>query len=135
MKQTVQSGIKLLIASALLSAGSLAVQAQDNTTKPADNTAVNKRDRSKNSNTADNQKDNTSDRETTKKIRQAIMADKTLSTYAHNVKIITKSGMVTLKGPVRSDEEKSTVEAKAKEVAGADKVTNQLSVAPSKSKS
>jgi hyperosmotically inducible protein len=56
--------------------------------------------------------------------------DKSLSSYAHNVKIIAQNGMVTLKGPVRSVEEKSAVEAKAAEVAGADKVTSQLEVKP-----
>src|SRR6202051_507711 len=59
-------------------------------------------------------------------IMQAIMEDKSLSTYAHNGKIITKNGMVTLKGPVRSEEEKKTIVAKAAEVAGGDKVTNEM---------
>ena len=58
------------------------------------------------------------------------MDDKSLSTYAHNVKVVPKDGQVTLKGPVRSDEEKKSVEAKAVEVAGAGHVTNQISVAP-----
>jgi osmotically-inducible protein OsmY len=57
--------------------------------------------------------------------------DKSLSTYAHTVKIITQGGQVTLKGPVRSDDEKRTVEAKAAEVAGENKVTDQLDVKPS----
>jgi hyperosmotically inducible protein len=56
------------------------------------------------------------------------MQDKSLSAYAHNVKVISQKGMVTLRGPVRSDEEKSTVEAKAAEIAGKDNVTNQLEV-------
>ena len=60
------------------------------------------------------------------------MADKSLSSYAHNVKIITQNGHVTLAGPVRSDEEKSMVAAKAAELAGATNVTNQLEVAPHK---
>jgi hypothetical protein len=42
--------------------------------------------------TADNQSNAQSDRMTTAKIRKAITADKTLSTYAHNVKIITLNG-------------------------------------------
>jgi osmotically-inducible protein OsmY len=58
------------------------------------------------------------------------MKDKSLSTYAHNVKIITQNGQVTLKGPVRSEEEKNTVEAKATEVAGENKVTSQLAIKP-----
>jgi hyperosmotically inducible protein len=81
------------------------------------------------SNTADQQSEATSDRMMTKKIRQSLVADKSLSTYAHNVKIITKDGMVTLKGPVHSEEEKSAIASKTAEVAGGpDKVTNQLTV-------
>jgi hyperosmotically inducible protein len=94
----------------------------------ADNTKVNQRDRSQNEPTADQQKDNRSDRDITQQIRQSIMKDKSLSTYAHNVKIITQQGQVTLKGPVRSEDEKRTVEAKAAEVAGESKVTSQLNV-------
>ena len=111
----------------LLSAGALLpVQAQD--TPKADNTKVNKRDRSKAEPTADQQKEASSDRELTRKIRRAIVEDKSLSTYAHNVKIITQNGKVTLKGPVHSEDEKKTVEAKAAEIAGAGNVTNELSV-------
>jgi hyperosmotically inducible periplasmic protein len=58
------------------------------------------------------------------------MEDKSLSTYAHNVKIITQNGMVTLKGPVRSEDEKKAIEAKAAEVAGGDKVTNEMDIKP-----
>ena len=95
---------------------------------PADNTKLNERDRNANEPTADRQKDNRSDREITQQVRKAIVKDKSLSTYAHNVKVITQNGMVTLKGPVRSEEEKKAIEAKAAEVAGQDKVTNQLDV-------
>ena len=56
------------------------------------------------------------------------MNDKSLSTYAHNAKIIAQNGMVTLKGPVTSEEEKKTIEAKAAEVVGPEKVTNELQV-------
>lgn len=95
-----------------------------------DNTKVNERDRSKDEPTADQQKDNRSDRDITQQIRKSIMKDKSLSTYAHNVKIITQNGQVTLKGPVRSDEEKRTVETKATEVAGENKVTSELNIKP-----
>lgn len=81
---------------------------------------------------ADQQKENTSDRSITQKIRQSVHDDKSLSTYAHNVKIITQGGNVTLRGPVRSEDEKSNVEAKAVTIAGREHVTNQLEVAPSK---
>lgn len=99
---------------------------------PADNTKVNTRDRAKGAATADQQKENATDRDLTQKIRRALMDDKSLSSYAHNVKVIAQGGQVTLKGPVRSDQEKQTVEAKAVAVAGAGHVTNQMSVAPAK---
>jgi hyperosmotically inducible periplasmic protein len=101
----------------------------------SDNTKVNKRDRAKGAPTADQQKENAGDREITQKIRQSIMKDKSLSTYAHNVKVIAQGGQVTLKGPVRSDEEKRTIEALANDVAGNGHVTNQLTVAPAHDKS
>ena len=73
---------------------------------------------------------NRSDREITQQIRKAIASDKSLSTYAHNVKVITQNGQVTLKGPVRSDDEKRAVEAKAIEIAGENKVTSELAIKP-----
>ena len=95
-----------------------------------DNTKVNKADRNKSEPTADRTKDTVNDREIMQKIRKSIMDDKSLSTYAHNVKIIARNGTVTLKGPVRSQDEKRTVETKATEIAGAGKVKNMLSVKP-----
>jgi len=101
---------------------------QDQNTAPTtnpDNAANNKAHTS----TADQQSEASSDRILTQKIRKSIIADKSLSTYGHNVKIITKDGAVTLKGPVHTDEEKQNIGAKAAEAAGgADKVTNQLTV-------
>jgi hyperosmotically inducible periplasmic protein len=76
------------------------------------------------------QKMNSVDQDLAKKVRKAIASDKSLSTYAHNVKVIARDGTITLKGPVRSEEEKATLEAKATEIAGAGKVTNELTVAP-----
>ena len=97
-----------------------------------DNTKTNARDRQPSQVTADQQKNNSADLETTRQIRKALTADKSLSTYAHNVKVVTRNGKVTLKGPVRSAEEKKAVEAKAAEVAGAANVTDQMSVAKTK---
>jgi hyperosmotically inducible protein len=119
----------LLIAIGLLAgpaAGAFARQA-------ADNTKMNKGDASKDATTADQQKMNPSDRAITQKIRSEIMKDKSLSTYAHNVKIITQDGKVTLKGPVRTPEEKAAVEEKATTVAGNGNVTSELEIAPPKS--
>ena len=109
-----------------------AVYAQSTDTKPKpDNSAVNKRDRNPDEATADQQKMNEADRALTARIREAVMADKNLSTYAHNVKIISQDGTVTLKGPVRSDDEVKSIMAKAIEGTGsADKVINQMSVKP-----
>ena len=107
------------------------VRAQsDSPTKP-DNTKVNKRDRNPGEATADQQNMNAADRALTAKIRRAVMADKSLSTYAHNVKIISQDGTVTLKGPVRSDAEVKSIVSKATDSAGgSSKVVNQLSVQP-----
>jgi hyperosmotically inducible protein len=105
-------------------------RAQTPEVKP-DNTKVNKRDRNPGEATADQQKMNAADRSLTAKIRKSVMADKALSAYAHNVKIISQDGIVTLKGPVRSDDEVKSIVAKAVEVAGSpDKVVNQMSVKP-----
>lgn len=99
---------------------------------PADNTKVNTRDREPGAVTSDQQKENAADRDITQKVRRALTKDKTLSSYAHNVKVVTQGGQVTLKGPVRSEDEKRSVEEKATEVAGAGHVTSQLSIAPQK---
>jgi hyperosmotically inducible periplasmic protein len=94
------------------------------TTTAQDNSAKNKHHQM----TADQQTNAQADRDLTAQIRKSIIADKTLSMYAHNVKIITIHGMVTLKGPVRSDAEKQTVAELATNAAGADKVTNNIAV-------
>jgi hyperosmotically inducible protein len=110
-------------------AASLAVaQTPDPATQP-DNTKTNQRDRDPSQATADQQKNDRSDRMLTKSIRRSIMADKSLSTNAHNLKIISQNGTVTVKGPVNSEDERRAVIAKAVAVAGSvDKVTDQISV-------
>ena|ERR1017187_1369698 len=118
-----------LLMGSLLNTGALFAQQSAGS---ADNTTVNQRDRNSNEPTADQQKNNRSDRDITQQIRRAIMQDKSLSTYAHNVKVITQDGQVTLKGPVRSDDEKRAVEAKASEIAGENKVTSELDVKSTK---
>jgi osmotically-inducible protein OsmY len=113
----------------LLSVASVALLNAAPQQQPAsDNTKVNRADAP----TAQQQTNSRSDVETSKQIRQSVVGDKNLSTYAHNVKIITRNGQVTLKGPVRTTEEKAAIEAKAVEVAGASNVVNQLTVVPSK---
>ena len=63
-----------------------------------------------------------------KDIRKSVVDDKSLSTYAHNVKIISQNGKVTLKGPVRSDDERRSVKEKAEAVAGAGNVTDNMDI-------
>jgi hyperosmotically inducible periplasmic protein len=105
-------------------------QSPDAKTK-ADNTAVNKRDVNAGAVTADQQKMNSVDRTITAKIRRLIIADKSLSMYAQNVKIVSEDGLVTLKGPVRSGDEVKSIIAKARDVTGdPSKVINQMSVEP-----
>jgi hyperosmotically inducible periplasmic protein len=107
------------------------LSAQDSTQpSPPDNTGINKRDRNPNEPTAGQQKENTSDRELSRQIRRSLVEDKSLSSKAHNVKVIAQNGTVTLKGPVSSDQEKQAVEAKAAQIAGEGKVTSELQVAP-----
>lgn len=98
--------------------------------QPADNTGINKRDTAPENITADQQSQTKEDREITQKIRQAVVDDESLSTYAHNVKIITVDGMVTLKGPVRTVDEKRIIEEKAAQIAGEDKITSEIEIAP-----
>ena len=70
-----------------------------------------------------------SDLRLTAQIRRAIVKDKSLSMMAHNVKIISVNGEVTLRGPVKSEQEKTTVGSKAQAIAGTDRVDNRLEVA------
>jgi hyperosmotically inducible protein len=97
-----------------------------------DNSKTNQRDRGDSSATADQAKTNKADTDLAKKIRQSVYADKTLSTYAHNVKIVVQDGHVTLRGPVRTEAEADEVKRKAVDVAGAENVISQLEVAPDK---
>lgn len=137
MKKARRVAISMLVTFAFVAAGGAMLRSQaqtqssatsrDNTTS-SDNTKMNAQEHDQNAPTADQQKENRSDRDITKLIRQSIVNDKSLSTYAHNVKIITQDGAVTLKGPVRSDEEKQAIEAKATEVAGENKVTSDLKI-------
>jgi osmotically-inducible protein OsmY len=104
---------------------SLGMAQTDQSTSP-DNSGMNA-DHKK---TADNQPNSSDDRLTTAKVRKAIIADKELSSYAHNIKIITMNGKVTLKGPVKSEEEKQRITSDLANVIPAENVTNQLTVKP-----
>ena len=93
-----------------------------------DNTGRNVRDRGGDTVTPGDQSNNKADLDLTQQIRRAIMADKSLSTNAKNVKIITANGVVTLRGPVNTPQEKATIEAKAQNIVGANNVDSQLEV-------
>ena len=117
----------------LLSGSAALANAQAPTPSPApDNTKVNQRDTKASEPTADQQHNDSKDLDITQQIRKAITADKSLSTYAHNVKVISQDGKVTLKGPVRSSAEKASIETKAAEIVGQDNVTSELAVARKK---
>lgn len=114
----------LALAGCLWMAPCAHVQAQDSTTKP-DNSAQNKNHQDLN---ADKQSNSKADREMTASVRKAIIADKDLSTYAHNVKIMVRGNTVTLKGPVKSEEEKQKVKADVLSAAAQAQVVDQLTV-------
>ena len=113
---------------------SIVVAQEPSSDKPptaSDNSKLNQQDRNPGRVTADQQKKEDTSLSITREIRRELIDDKSLSAYAHNVKIITQSGTVTLKGPVRTDEEKRIVEAKAASVSGK-AIKSELSVVPKK---
>ena len=97
--------------------------------RAADDTGKNVRDRRDDSITPEKQSNAKGDVDITRRIRRAIVKDKSLSTNAHNVKIVTMDRSVTLRGPVASEEEKAAIQKKAEKIAGAGKVDNQLEIA------
>jgi hyperosmotically inducible protein len=119
--------LTLVLSSALLGLGTVTM-AQDAKPAAPDNSAVNVRDRDPNAMTAGEQSSAKSDVELTREIRQAVVKDDSLSTLAHNVKIIADNGAVTLRGPVNSEQEKVAIASKAQAIAGPNKVDNQLEV-------
>ena len=120
MKQT-------LLVLACLSTVSLAAMASDDETKP-DNTAINERDRSNDTQTSGDQSNSSADLKITQAIRQALMKDSELSTTAKNIKVITENGQVTLRGPVKTAQEKAKVDQLAKSAAGGAHIVDQLDV-------
>jgi osmotically-inducible protein OsmY len=123
---------RTLLALACLTAfGLTALTADDNRAEP-DNTATNQRDRSGQTKTSGDQSNSSADLKITQAIRQALMKDGGLSMTAKNIKIITASGQVTLRGPVKTAEEKARIDQLAKSAAGGAKIDNQLEVKGSK---
>jgi hyperosmotically inducible periplasmic protein len=135
MTKHIQVLLVVLLSVAAAACGTAETEPEPTTPAPAasaDNTAVNARDSSGTTATPPDQGENETDLAITAKIRQAVVDDKALSINAQNVKIITNTGMVTLRGPVKSEQEKSAIEAKAKAVAGVTKVDNQLEIEAAK---
>jgi osmotically-inducible protein OsmY len=122
----------ILILCAALTAVSVTFAAENKTQgKQPDNTATNVRDRGGTGLTAQDQGGSEADRNLAAKVRRAVTSDDKLSSYAKNVKIIARDGRVTLRGPVRSADEKTAIAKKAEEAAGgAHQVDNQLEIAP-----
>lgn len=102
--------------------------AQGMSTARSDNTAINARDQGGATMTPQDQTNTLQDREQLAAVRRAIVADKSLSTMAHNVKVLVAGGAVTLRGPVKNADEKAKVESLAKSVKGITTTDNQLDV-------
>ncbi len=124
-----------LIATCLMICSSQGQQATPSPSDPAatdtteaDNTKRNSSEENKNTVTAEKQSNSKDDLALTQKIRQAVVKDGSLSMNGKNVKIIAQDGKVSLKGPVDSQQEKDTIASEAGEIAGKDKVDNQLEV-------
>ena len=121
MKQT-------LVALTCLSVFSLAALAADDEKAKPDNTATNERDRSGETKTSGDQSNSSADLKITQAIRQALMKDGEVSTTAKNIKIITANGQVTLRGPVKTAQEKSKIDRLARSAGSGAKIENQLDV-------
>ena len=122
-----KTALSLVLSFSLLGLGTVSI-AQDSRPVAPDNSAVNTRDRAPNAMTAGEQSNAKSDVELTRQIRRAVVKDDSLSMQAHNVKIVVANGAVTLRGPVKTEQEKVAIASKAEAIAGPNKVDNQLEV-------
>lgn len=119
---------RTLLALAYLSVFGLAALASDNEKAKPDNTTINQRDRSGKTSTSGDQSNSSADLKTTQAIRQALMKDGELSTSAKNIKVITANGQVTLRGLVKTAQEKSKIDQLAKSAAAGAQIDNQVDV-------
>lgn len=94
----------------------------------ADNTKRNARDADGATLTPLDQGESEADRTITQAIRKEVVSHDALSTNAKNVKIITRDGVVTLRGPVKSAEEKAAIASVATKTSGVTRVDNQLEI-------
>jgi hyperosmotically inducible protein len=113
---------------ALILLGACGIAFAQTPPRAPDNSGVNVRDRNPSAMTAGQQSNTKADVELTRQIRRAVMKDDSLSMTAHNVKIISEKGAVTLRGPVNSEREKAAIGEEAQRIAGPDKVDNELEV-------
>ena len=123
---------RILLALLSITAFGLTTLAADDKTALPDNTAKNQRDRSSQTKTSGDQSNSPADLKTTAAIRRALMKDSGLSMTAKNIKIITAGGLVTLRGPVKTAEEKTKIDQLATSAAPGAKIDNQLEVKGSK---
>jgi hyperosmotically inducible protein len=130
MKHTCHSinNVARLFATVVLLAAPSWATPQANPQPNADNTKTNQADRNPSAPTADQATNGKSDRQIMADIRKSITGDKSLSTYGHNVKVISQHGKVTLKGPVHTEEEKTAIESKAAQIAGDSNVNSEITV-------
>jgi hyperosmotically inducible periplasmic protein len=126
---------QITLAILCLSAVATFAFAEDNSTPAADNSGRNKRDRTGETQTSGDQSNSSQDIKTTAAIRRAVMHEDSLSMTAKNVKIITENGVVTLRGPVKSEAEKAKIAQLAQSAAGQAKIENQLEVKMAEKKS
>lgn len=119
---------RIILTLASLSALSLTALAADEKKGNPDNTAINQRDRSAETKTSGDQSNSSTDLKITQAIRQALIKDGDLSMTAKNIKVITANGQVTLRGPVKTVQEKAKIDHLAKSAAGGAKINNQLDV-------
>jgi hyperosmotically inducible protein len=119
--------LTLVLSTALLGLSTVTM-AQGSMPVAPNNSGVNVRDRAPGAITAGEQPSAKGDVALTREIRRAVVKDHSLSMLAHNVKIVSANGNVTLRGPVNSEEEKVAIANKAQVIAGAGKVDNQLEV-------
>jgi hyperosmotically inducible protein len=119
---------RTLLALTCISALSVAALAADDKKVNPDNTAKNERDRSGETQTSGDQSNSSADLKITQAIRQALMKDGELSTTAKNIKVITANGEVTLRGPVKTAQEKAKIDHIAKSAAGGARIEDQLEV-------
>jgi hyperosmotically inducible protein len=119
---------RTLLALTYLCAFTLAALAADDKKVNADNTAKNERDRSGATQTSDDQSNSSADLKTTQAVRQALMKDSELSMTAKNIKVVTTNGHVTVRGPVKTAQEKAKIDQLAKSAAGGAQIEDQLEV-------